>query len=444
MKKPEVRLPQSLGGDLTLRWATVADMNELAEFNIRIHSDDAEEPELFLGHWTRDLMLGKHPTTKAADFTLVVAENEGGKIVSSANLISQTWSYDGIHFKVGRPELVGTDENYRRRGLVKAQMAAIHAKSEARGELVQAITGIPWYYRQFGYEMCVDLHGDRQFFWARQGENKKPAEEKFHLRPAVEADIPLLARLYEINGRGSLLSRVRDEAQWLFECFQANRDSVYALNMYVIETTAGREAGYVSYSHYDQQFGVTEMAVLPGFSLREAALFLIRTLKNEAEQINQQQEKPVDRINFACGAGHSLNAALEPELEAPRRPYAWYLRVPDLPAFLRHIRPVLEARLAKSVMSGHAGQTKLQFFHGQLALNWEKGKLISVEPYTPTEYFDGHAIFPGLTFLQLLFGHRSLSELKYAFADVSARSGDTAVLLNILFPKQPSWIIPLG
>ena len=26
-------------------------------------------------------------------------------------------------------------------------------------------------------------------------------------------------------------------------------------------------------------------------------------------------------------------------------PYAWYVRVPDMPAFLRHIAPVLEARL---------------------------------------------------------------------------------------------------
>lgn len=444
MKKPAARLPQSLGEGLTLRWATVADMNALAEFNIRIHSDDPAEPELFLGHWTRDLMLGKHPTTKAADFTLVIDENEGGKIVSSANLISQTWSYDGIPFKVGRPELVGTDENYRRRGLVKAQMAAIHAKSEARGELVQAITGIPWYYRQFGYEMCVDLHGDRQLFWSRGGDDKKPAEGKFRIRPAIEADIPLLARMYEINDRGSLLSRARDEAQWLFECFQANRESAYALNMYVIETAAGREAGYVCYTHYGQQFRVTEMAVLPGFSLREAALFLIQALKNKAEQLNQQQEKPIDRINFACGVGHPLNDALEPELEAPREPYAWYLRVSDLAAFLLHIRPVLAARLAKSVMAGYSGQNKLQFFHSQLALNWEKGALISVEPYTPATYFDGHAIFPGLTFLQLLFGHRSLSELKYAFADVSARDGDTAVLLNILFPKQPSWIVPLG
>jgi hypothetical protein len=105
-------------------------------------------------------MRGDHPTTSASDFTVVVDENADGKIASTMNLISQTWVYDGpsggIPFALGRPELVATDEAYRRRGLVRMQFEAIHAKSAARGEMVQAITGIPWYYRQFGYEMCVD------------------------------------------------------------------------------------------------------------------------------------------------------------------------------------------------------------------------------------------------------------------------------------------------
>ena len=33
-----------------------------------------------------------------------------------------------------------------------------------RGELVQGITGIPYYYRQFGYEMALDLGGGRMCY----------------------------------------------------------------------------------------------------------------------------------------------------------------------------------------------------------------------------------------------------------------------------------------
>ena len=37
------------------------------------------------------------------------------------------------------------------------------------------------------------------------------------------------------------------------------------------------------------------------------------------------------------------------------RAYAYYLRVPDLPAFMRRIGPVLEKRLAESVAIGYSG-----------------------------------------------------------------------------------------
>ena len=55
----------------------------------------------------------------------------------------------------GLPELVGTHPDYRRRGLVREQFEVLHRWSEERGHLMQAIGGIPYYYRRFGYEMAV-------------------------------------------------------------------------------------------------------------------------------------------------------------------------------------------------------------------------------------------------------------------------------------------------
>ncbi len=81
------------------------------------------------------------------------------KIVSSLNLIPQTWSYEGIEFGVGRPELVGTLPEFRGKGLVRAQFDEIHKWCIERNMPVQAITGIPYFYRQFGYEMALDLVG---------------------------------------------------------------------------------------------------------------------------------------------------------------------------------------------------------------------------------------------------------------------------------------------
>ena len=51
--------------------------------------------------------------------------------------------------------------------------------------------------------------------------------------------------------------------------------------------------------------------------------------------------------------------------------------------------------------------------------------------------------FPPLVFLQLLFGRRSLDDLRYAYPDVWAND-DAVPLLNTLFPASPSWAVPLG
>ncbi len=450
MNNSRFGLPQPVGDGLVLRWATPQDSEEVARFNIRIHSDDPENPETFLAHWTTELMSGAHPTTKADDFTVVVDENNGGKIVSSMNLISQRWAYEGIEFGVGRPELVGTDAAYRRRGLVRAQFKAIHAKSAARGELVQAITGIPWYYRQYGYEMCVDLGGSRNYYLlpSRLRPDSKEGEEKqetYHLRPVMPGDIPILRELYARHCADSLLCRVRDEAIWQHELFQAHRGTHNARFMYLITAVADDAVvGYAEITEWRTAYFVREMAVMPGHSLRALGLFVIRHLEQKAAAYNQTAEKPIERISFDMGTAHPIYQALEWELEKQLPPYGWYIRVPDVPAFLRHITPVLERRLADSVMAGYTGELCLNFYHSQVALHWENGRLHSIAPYTPKNFQDGHAFFPDHTFLQLLFGHRHLEELRQNFVDCSVRNADTAVLLNVLFPRRPSRVLPLG
>ena len=88
--------------------------------------------------------------------------------------------------------------------------------------------------------------------------------------------------------------------------------------------------------------------------------------------------------------------------------------MPDLPAFVRHIGGVLEGRLAQSVAVGHSGALRLSFFGDGLLLRFEGGRLAEVAPcphfLSAEEAGPQGARFPDLTFLQLLFGCRSLEE----------------------------------
>lgn len=437
-------LPRNLGDGLLLRWANTEDAEKLAAFNTRIHSEDPEKPEESIGHWTRDLMSGIHPTTSASDFTVVVDTNAGDKIVSSLNLISQTWTYAGIPFGCGRPELVGTDPDYRRRGLVRQQFRAIHAKSAARGELVQGITGIPWYYRQFGYEMALNLGGGRTFFWQRRGNYKPVKEEAFQMRPATPEDISKLEKLYPLSCADSLIVRVRNRPLWHYEMTSAHKETGDSRHFHMVETVEGEVVAYVEYRAWGQRFLVRELGVQPGTSWRAVCLFITRVLKVEADRLNQEREKPIEYIVFSLGQSHPVFQALGRQLERQEPSYAWYIRVPALREFLRHITDALEGRLAASVMAGHTGSLRLNLFREQIALDFANGAVKKVGTYTPEHVGEADAEFPGLSFLQLLFGYRSFEELSYSLADCNAYNAEAAVLLDILFPKQPSNVVQLG
>src|SRR5512135_435310 len=136
MNAPFIR---DLGKGLILPHATPDDTEALVQFNAITHSG-SDQPDPHVADHTFDLISGRLPTFQAGDFT-IVEDISTCKIVSSLSLISQVWAYDGIPFKVGRPEIVGTAPVYRRRGLVRDQFDEVHQWSQARGELVQVITG---------------------------------------------------------------------------------------------------------------------------------------------------------------------------------------------------------------------------------------------------------------------------------------------------------------
>ncbi len=444
--KDKYGLPRELDNGLILRWATSGDAEELAHFNLALHSDNPDEPFMGLYYWTLDLMRGVHPTTKASDFTVVVDTNANDRIVSSLNLISQTWAYEGIPFGVGRPELVATLPEYRRRGLVRAQMEAIHTLSASRGELVTAITGIPWYYRQFGYEMGLNLGGSRQLFWARPGNDKPVEHELYRIRLATTEDIPLMHELYRGHLGQSPVVRLRDDAAWRYEMADAHTESLAYIMPRLIETLDGRVVGYVIWYERGTSFSITEFGVLSGHSWRAIGRFVIRHLRQEANVLNENRElkKQLTNISFRLGDDHPLYDALGPDLERQIRPYAWYIRVPDIPSFLRHITPVLEKRLARSVVAGHTGKMKINLYRSRFVLDWQSGRLSEIsDNYEQTNIEDGDAHFPELTFLQLLFGYSSIDELTLAYADLYTESNDALVLLRALFPKRSSIVLPM-
>ncbi len=168
--------------------------------------DEGDENAPFVKIYVQDWVDGKFPILRHEDMT-VVEDTDTGKIVSSMCLFSETWRYGETPIKVGRPELVMTHEDYRRRGLIRNQFEIIHALSQQRGEVMQVITGIPSLYRFFGYELSLELGGGYRIYPPSFPKLKDECADDYRLRePVNEADRAFIRELHEANTRTMLFS----------------------------------------------------------------------------------------------------------------------------------------------------------------------------------------------------------------------------------------------
>ena len=442
MKTKSELFIRDFGDGLILRHGSVEDADALADINSRMHSDDGpDQPNLGIGAWIQDLVAKPHPTLVPSDFT-VVEETSTGKIVSTLCLIPQTWTFDGIEFGVGRPELVCTLPEFRKRGLVRVQMEEVHKWSSDRGHLVQVITGIPYFYRQFGYDMALNLSGARRGFEPHVPALKEGETEPFNIRLAVDGDVDFILKTYESHERKQAISCKRTPEIVRYEMTGKSVLSIIRYEKMIIEDTNGKHIGYFEHPNELWFGGVAcvYFALAEGASWLAVAPSVVRYLWKKGAEIAERESTTRTSFSFNLGEQHPIYEVLDDKLPTVRKPYAYYVRVPDVPAFLTQVKPALEKRLAESAAVGYSGELRVGFYKDGFRMVFENGKITSIESIKHNTDRDVDVSFPDYTFLHVLFGHRSFDELRHAFVDCYVHNPTARVLINALFPKRDSFV----
>lgn len=384
-----------LPGGLLVRAARPADLDQIgALLAERGEPADAEDHRLVVGD-----------TDGGFDACGVVVD--GDRVVSTATLLDETVVLAGLPIPAGQVELVATDRDYEGRGLVRALMGWAHERSAGRGHLVQVLVGIPYFYRQFGYQYTMPIPQHRPVLTvpAMPGDCT--------VRTAGPGDIAAMARLQDAVQRRHDVSMPHSPMCW--RALVARSGSTQ-----VLVERAGRVIGTARITPPEDGVVVGEVAVDPDDGAGVAAL-----LAHAAGLAGGEPFQAKDR-----------DGLLTAHLAAPRPDAAdYYVRVPDVAALLRHLRPVLSARLA-----GHDGDgdVVVSFFRHHVRLRRTDGTVTDVVAGGPMQgpaALGGAGVAPDQVG-PLLFGPHGIEGLTARHADVYP--GPQAELMRALFPPVTS------
>lgn len=300
MTNPSTVLP----GGLVLRQATPADLPQAAAL-LGARGDPADATDL-------ELVAASH----GRDVIGVVVD--GSRVVSTATLLDETLHLADLATPAGQVELVATDPAYEGQGLVRALMRWAHERSRERGHLLQIMIGIPYFYRQFGYEYVQPMPTWRVL-------RTTPAlPDGVAVRRATADDVPQLQALQDDAQRGADLRMPHSGTCW---SWLLHHD---ATELWVAE----RASAVVGMC---RTLPPAEGAALAELAVRDeaAALGLVAHAQS-------RQGEPLAVQHRA-----STPPPVTELLASPDEPAEWYYARVERPAvLLEHLAPVLIARLA--------------------------------------------------------------------------------------------------
>lgn len=439
---------RQIGENLLLRWSTPADYDQLCKLYSFIFRANAEAPlNTHTPLYLRNLIGGKHPFLSLYDFA-VVQRQDTGEIVASANLLKQTWDYQGTLLQVGRPEIVASHPDYRKQGLIRAIFELLHARSEQRGDILQAITGIPYFYRLFGYEYAIDLESSRTVPFSAIPASLSSENEPYYLRPAQADELTWIAQCYEQQRKQIAITTVIDDDYWRWMLDAGKKKFIHTWQPQIICEADGHRIGYaiVSAQRFSANLMVPMVGLIEGYSYSNLIASLLRGIQQLADQITvvKADAGEASAIWFNLYEQHPLYQHLGRLSKPADDVYAWYIRIPDLLALVRQLKPVLEWHLRQSICAGYSGELRLNFYRSGLLLRFEKGLITAIEPWRAEVWgTKPHINLPANLFTMCLFGHRSLRDLRYIFPDAYAEDEQSALVFDALFPVQANWVMAL-
>ncbi len=346
----------------------------------------------------------------------------GDETVASLVLIPQTWVMDGVEIKVAEMGCVATHPDHRRRGIQRMLNERFDEAAESGGYDLCALAGIPYFYRQFGYEYSLDLDHKTTVSVSDLPDTQLSLEA----RAFTEVDIPDAAELLDSVNSRVMVSCPRTAPVWRMQ---------QVTGFYCGEPYEGytlHEGGLMqAYLRVrprpkDKTLVLREAGVAPGAQRQALAFLRMQCIENGFETLVSTlgYMDPISKLLLEHGAEQS-------------QPYGWQVKIVDVVRLLEKIAPLLESRIAGTKFSGLTESLNLNFRKFSVEMVFESGQFTGVS--LSRDCNDRTVGLNPYVFPQLLLGYRFREELEYAYPDVRI-APSRRELVDTLFPKRPSYI----
>ncbi|HUV53697.1 MAG TPA: GNAT family N-acetyltransferase [Candidatus Krumholzibacteriaceae bacterium] len=346
----------------------------------------------------------------------------GDETVASLVLIPQTWVMDGVERKVAEMGCVATHPDHRGRGLQRMLNERFDEAARNGGYDLCALAGIPFFYRQFGYEYSLDLDHKTLI----PVNELQDTQQSLESRGFAEADIPAAAELLDSYHSRYMVHCPRTAPVWRMQ----HMTGIYNGEPYEGYTLheGGEVQAYVRVHPRlrDKTLVLKEAGAVPGAHRQVLAFLRRHCVENGFETLVSAlgYVDPLSELLVELGAEQSL-------------PYGWQVKIVDNLRLLEKIAPLLESRLAGTRFSGLCERLNLNFRRFSVDMVFESGKVAGVS--LSSDCSDRTIGLNPYVFPQLLLGYRSREELQYAYPDVRV-APSRRELVDALFPKRPSYI----
>jgi len=423
---------KDLGNGLILRCLEESDRESLLEHVKNVYDASLVGGSVVL---LTEQLLDHYPGFALQDNFVVVDTTQNNKIIAWLCLLRKTCIFEGIELSYGQMDMVGTQKEYRNRGLMHQLSKALDERAAEYDLPFLVILGIPYFYKKLGYEYAITLEESVRIPPERIPPLQEDTDKAFCIEKVENSTTfkAYLAVRAKRNAYLDLYQQIPISSLKFYSPYKLE-ESDEVRHFYLVK----KKGEIIGNFYLVMRFGhlrirelyIEDIAAIPG-------------ILQYASELATHYKLP---LTIAKPAQEALIPYLE-EIAGTKlsEPYAWYVKIPSVIKFLEHITAILETRLEQSSYQGLDACIRINNYKAGIKLTFQKGKLIDLtelsrlEIQNRTQPIDLH--IPPNYFTQLLLGYRTLEELEAITFDVIC-AGKTNHLLNTLFPKVKASLTP--